>query len=187
MENNNSTSNINPMVFVILAGAGIILYFGDKIFSKLTGDTPEERAEKEQIKKVLNADVFNDTFEKFWQKLYNFAKQKNKGLYVKTFFEMAGYPYWDNNAKSKIVKQAKQIYDAKATWGTVLATFGFIKDQDNVVLGILRNCPSQIYISALQETFYNLYGKSFIDYLDSFMDADHVARIEDIIKSKPLY
>jgi hypothetical protein len=184
---NNSSNSINPMVLIVLAGAGAVFFFGNKLFNKLTGDTPEEREEKEKIKQVLNADVFNDTFERFWQKLYAYAKKKNPGLYVKTFFINAGYPYWENSAKIKIAKQARNIYDAKATWASAILTFGIIKDEDNVVLGIISKAPSQIYISALQETFFNLYNKSFIDYLESFMDDHHIARIEDIIKSKPLY
>lgn len=193
MANENSNNNIPIVPIAIIAGIGLMLYTGKSLIDKFLGDTPEARAEKEKIKQVLNADVFLDTFEVFWKKLYNYAKKNNPGLFVSTFFKNAGFNIYSPNAKevnvvkNKIVALAKQIYDAKANWATVIFTAGIVNDQDNIVLGILQNCPTQLYVNSLNQTFYNLYNRSMIDYLESFLDDKHMARIEDYIKSKPLY
>jgi len=188
----NSDNSVSPNL-IISGGLIICGFFVGKKLLTMFGilDDAESKKKKEEeeanIKAALNADVFNDDFQTFSQKCFNYARSKNPNLYVVTFYNNAGYNPYSNSDKIKVVKQAKQIYDAKAAWALTIISFGVVHDHDNVVLGILQQAPTQLYISALNQTFFNLYNQSLIDYCNGFMDTNNVARIEDIIKRKPMY
>ncbi len=184
----NESPRINPNL-IITGGLLVAGYFVGKNILEAFGiiDSKKKQEQEASIKAALNADVFNDSFQIFSTKCYNFAKSKNPNLSVLSFFNNAGFNPYDKTQQLRIQQKAVELYGAKAGWTELILTLGIVHDEDNVVLGIMQQAPTQIYISALNQAFYNLYTQSMIDYCNGFMDSGNVARIEDIIKNKPMY
>jgi hypothetical protein len=164
----------------------IILFAIYKVLQRIgLVKTAEDELQDTKIEQALNMDIFNTNFDTFYKNVWNKEAKNKKSDVVQLLndnkcFLGGGTQQTNLNFASQI------IYDAKATWGSLLATLGYVHDQDNKVLGLFKSAPSKLYICALSENFEKNYNRSLIDYL-GFMDNKNLARITDIINKKPLF
>lgn len=174
--------------------AGVTLYVGSLVL-KAVGliKSDEEKkaiADAEQIEKGASANAqkldVNNKFlcfnPNYWltiiakvkkdKKIVNFSVPQLNVLFNPNLSNGKGY-----NVNLGVMIDI--LGNAKKTW--------WLPDTEEDAIGVFRALKTQLQIAKLSSEFNNFYKTDLLAYMKTFMNAEQLQQIYNIVKTKPLY
>jgi hypothetical protein len=165
---------IKTGVEIALAIAGIIAIKKVMEMFGLIKTAEEKRVDKATADANQSADTGNNPMLSFNG---NYAV-----TLIKDFIKRNPREKWFNNwqlqfSNADYVDMAKNIKDS----------YGYFNDDEEKLYSVFRRINTQYQLAILSSLFYALYKKDMLEYMKSFMNANEMQPIIDIVSNYPKY